>query len=478
MRVLIAGRLSQGNGEESDRISRDDDSAREWAEREGHQVIGTSRDYVSGKSDPFTRKELGVWLTNRSDEWDILVCSKLDRLGRNARNINALKAWVEDNGKQLLVLDGMGVPLQWPVQDGAAGSLSKLMWDITSWFAEEELRGITEKQANARKEVRKNHGFVGRLPFGFKVAVGSDRYSRQLVPVPELEPIIREMVRRGIRGDTFTDIAAWMDTQVDCKHLGKKIKGATVTGWTDKSVKGVLTSTSLKGQYIYTNEGVKVTHWHEGIITEDVWNQLQEKCQRGFKDRGKTAPALLIGTIYCTRCGGKMYRHQSNVKRKDGTINVHEYYRCSGGSGKASKCKLMVNLEEMNEAVSEHLLSAHGDKQVFERVTVPGSDHSVEIAEIEENLRTLDFDSPDYATRHAALLAQRTQLLEMPATPATVTEVPSGQTVADVWAGLDTAARRRFLMAANFKVLVTGKDECAMVGVPDRLSAALRTIAA
>ena len=55
--------------------------------------------------------------------------------------------------------------------------------------------------------------------------------------------------------------------------------------------------------------------------------------------------------------------------------------------------------------------------QVVERVTIPGADHSVAIAECEDRLRTLDFDAPDFTARQTQLLAERSRLQGLPAEP-------------------------------------------------------------
>ena len=48
---------------------------------------------VSGAVDPFETRQLGQWLGHRAPEWDILCAWKLDRLGRNAIQLNRLFGW-------------------------------------------------------------------------------------------------------------------------------------------------------------------------------------------------------------------------------------------------------------------------------------------------------------------------------------------------------------------------------------------------
>ncbi len=58
MRLLLAARLSQDQAGQTGLDTQDTD-ARAWAERNGHEVIATAADKVSGRTSPFDRPGLG-----------------------------------------------------------------------------------------------------------------------------------------------------------------------------------------------------------------------------------------------------------------------------------------------------------------------------------------------------------------------------------------------------------------------------------
>ena len=62
MRLLLAARLSQDRAGQTGLDTQDTD-ARAWAERNGHDVIATAADKISGRTSPFDRPNLGPWLT-------------------------------------------------------------------------------------------------------------------------------------------------------------------------------------------------------------------------------------------------------------------------------------------------------------------------------------------------------------------------------------------------------------------------------
>jgi site-specific DNA recombinase len=81
MRVLGRLRLSRST-EESTSIERQREIVQQWADANGHSVVGWAEDIdVSGAVDPFDTPQLGPWLGHRVTEWDILCAWKLDRLG-------------------------------------------------------------------------------------------------------------------------------------------------------------------------------------------------------------------------------------------------------------------------------------------------------------------------------------------------------------------------------------------------------------
>ncbi len=497
-RVLVAGRLSQGSGDGPDRIERDDKDARAWAEREGHEVIETTADYVSGSSDPFKRTQLGKWLTKPElvAQWDVLVVSKLDRLGRSARHLRNIRDWADTNGKRLHVI---GQNLQWPIPKGDFGS--KLQWELLAVLAEWELDTITERQAAARSKVHENGGFVSKPPYGFEVV--GERYSRTIQPIPELAPVLRELITHALRGDTLLAMAQWLDAQ------GVAPRAVGGTSWAPGSVRRVLQSTSLKGRTLqtYTKDGTstKVWHKHTGLITAAEWDQLQAVMDRGAtarttgRKRNGAETALLTNVITCAKCGGPMYRVYSVNKRKNGEKHSLAYYRCKGKDQQPSTCRNMINLDvaegfvhmafaaadtvdiaSVNPALAESgVPGLWADFEVTEQVPVPGNDHREEISDVNEEMaRVLAAKPSNYLAQLATLDEELRRLQGLPVEPSQVITRATGQTIGQVWASLGDTARRRFLLASGVKVKVAPGGDLEVVGDPSQITGALHTIAA
>ena len=151
-----------------------------------------------------------------------------------------------------------------------------------------------------------------------------------------------------------------------------------------------------------------------------------------------------------------MYRHRSYSQRKDGTRLHNLYYRCTGTDKAPSRCRNSIPLDDV-EAFVNLWFTEDGPfarTEIVETVVVNGADHSAELAEIDADLRALDFDEPDWERKQKALITERNRLKALPAEPSRVEEHPTGKTVGEVWASLSDVAKRKYLIAAGVKVHV------------------------
>ncbi len=153
MRVLGRLRLSRST-DESTSISRQRQIIEQWAEGHGHTLAGWAEDIdVSGSIDPFETRQLGQWLNNRAPDFDVICAWKLDRLGRNAIQLNKLFGWCLDHDKTV-VSCSESIDLSTPV--------GRLIANVIAFLAEGELESIRERTRASRTNLRE----LGRWPGG------------------------------------------------------------------------------------------------------------------------------------------------------------------------------------------------------------------------------------------------------------------------------------------------------------------------
>ena len=199
MNVLLAARLSRKKQQEGLGIETQDERMLEWAERNGHTVVGVAGDYSKGTVAPWDRPHLKPWVTkpDQMARYEAIITYKHDRLSRGPWADEArIRMWAQEHGKTLIIVDGP----QWPPRhDG-----DKWSWEAAATQSRKEWEDIRERSMRAQKALRAKDKHVGRAAFGFEIV--GDRYDKTLkVYEPEAQ-IAREMVRRYLDGETLAEI--------------------------------------------------------------------------------------------------------------------------------------------------------------------------------------------------------------------------------------------------------------------------------
>lgn len=198
------------------------------------------------------------------------------------------------------------------------------------------------------------------------------------------------------------------------------------------------------------------------ILDLDTWRKVQAELGRKASKKGavRAGAPLLGGVAICGKCGGPMYRLRAQNVRKDGSKHFNVYYRCWGTDVKPSTCRNMFPLGELEARVEKYMTTTLARWPRYETVVTPGHGHEEEIYEVERDLRELDFDDSDFTVKQAELLAERARLRALPSVPATVERRPTGDTIGQHWATLETDAdKRAFLLRLGMVIRVArGRD--------------------
>lgn len=116
--------------------------------------------------------------------------------------------------------------------------------------------------------------------------------------------------------------------------------------WTDRTIKGILTSQTYIGnmeQHKYEkksfrskklsrvpkDEWIIVENKHEPIIDKQTWDKVQLLIQKNYKRVSPNPPDLFTGMLVCNDCKHRMSISTTRKTGKDGTIYVHKYTQCN-----------------------------------------------------------------------------------------------------------------------------------------------------
>lgn len=481
MRVLVAARISRGvKAEEKSRIEADDDRARVWAEAEGHTVVVTSADRnVSGSVSPWKRPELGKWLTDPAfmEQYDMIVSSSIDRLGRSAADLFALREWATEHGKIIVIRTPN---LVWPPSPDDIGS--PIVWDVIGRVGEIELNLIKKRSADTRAVITDTGGAIGKVPWAF--CIEGSRYEKTIRPVPSLVGHLLGMVWHAMQGESLRNMALWLDAE--------GVPTRTGTGpWSAVSVRQILQSECLKGVHRNGSHRMAVT---PALLSKSEWTALQKAIDRGHRGPA-SSDLVMVGpdNIRCGECGGPMYRNMSGPLA---------FYRCKGSEHSPSICKNGVRSDLLDSWVDlwftstpvddggqkTEFLGPFGHHEVIEQLFTAGDDHQAEIADLADEMRALDPLSDDYLGAVTELKRLLEAVQSAPVTPGQMIERPTGQTVAEMWQSLDLQGRRNYLSASGVQVVVSklganqaggidGRHSVILSGDPTRVIGTVRVAA-
>lgn len=278
----------------------------------GLEVVGTATDLdiSATKYRPFDRPELGKWLNDRADEFDTLVCWRLDRLVRSSADLADLIRWAQANGKGI-VSATEGFDLNTP--------FGKAMATIIGALAELEADTIRLRVQGAHAALRMMDRWAsGTPPLGYAVVPHPSGHGKGLAIDPDSHQLVRDMAARlmdgeGGDGDSFIRIAAWLNeigalTARDRTRVAQN-KAAALKPWSVGTVTRVLTSPATMGLKVRKDgstvldaEGLPI-RMAAPLFDEETWELIQAAAARRRQSgkRRHHSPNPLLGIGACGR---------------------------------------------------------------------------------------------------------------------------------------------------------------------------------
>ncbi|WP_460871866.1 recombinase family protein, partial [Nocardioides pakistanensis] len=192
---------------------------------------------------------------------------------------------------------------------------------------EAERIGEVWREVHARR-VRSGRPATGREKYGYRY----DRGQQLHVPDPVTGPVLAELYRRYVAGESIYQLVRWMNA-----HGHRTLDDGL---WSDRSLRRVLDSGFASGRFAHLGE--LVAGVHEPLIDDALWQAYLDARQsrRARPARVERSQYLLSGLVRCGRCGGAMVagqygaRHEPKYRCRTGKEQGPE--ACTGGYVMAS----------------------------------------------------------------------------------------------------------------------------------------------
>ena len=342
---------------------------RAFAEFNDYEVAGEYEDAgKSGKSiegrDEFNRMMEDI--KTGKDEVSFVLVFKLSRFGRNAADVLSTLQTMQDFGVNLIC-----------VEDGIDSSkdAGKLMISVLSAVAEIERENIRVQTMEGRIQKARDGKWNGGFPpYGYSLKDGVLEINED--EAPAIRTIFEQWVSTDIGANGLAKYLENHGIHKIARHNGKNplfdsalirriIKNPVYCGKIAYGRRKTEKVHGTRNEYrlVEQDDYLVVDGLHEGIVSEEMWNQAQVKMIAQAKkyehvNKAKdTRTHLLSGLVKCPICGAGMYGNKSIKHRKDGTkYKDFFYYGCKHRTmTRGHKCdyKKQVNEDVLDAAVVE-----------------------------------------------------------------------------------------------------------------------------
>ncbi|WP_328932641.1 MULTISPECIES: recombinase family protein [unclassified Streptomyces] len=426
---------------------------------------------VSASFSPWERPQLGKWLNEHIDSFDVLYVYKLDRIVRSVRDLSNLLDWCDTHGKSLVsVEEGFDLSKPW----------GRTIAKILAVLAEAELEMIKERISNSRLAMRiKGRWPGGLVPFGRVAVAAEDGEGYTLELCPTYGPWLMKMIEKFLELRSFLGVAEWLNetnipTVQDIARIRAKKAGSTNTRlskekakprgkkWTTTSVQAVLTSRSLLGEYVRADgaiernpDGTPILR-SVPVLAPEQFDELQEviKTVKYTKSAYSTSP--LLGVLFCAGCEQSLY-----FIKGDGTKRAR--FRCQGNKTLGiPACKgQSYPADQILKELEYVFLQQVGTHTIQEKVKLSDNTSAVELAVLQGRMDQLNAEfkaGRHTAAEFAAMMTETATAHEKvsnePQKPASWSWKSTGQTFADWWSQTagDVQARRERMISWRMKV--------------------------
>jgi len=404
-------------------------------------VVWFTDETVSGSKVRFAERPDGGRLLRELRPGDRVTITKVDRAGRNTRDLLDLHDRIGAAGASVAFLD-LNVDTSTPT--------GELVFTVMAALARWEARNIGARRVDALEGfAAEGRHAVGKAPFGFLSVPNPNGRGLVIVKDPEAAPLVRDAVLRVLAGEPQDSVRHSLG--LSKTGFGKLLRNPRLAGMTPRN-----------GGVVMVN-GEPLVNPDAAILSMSEWRALEAFISRS--DKAWTRHTGFGRALECGVCGERLYFQAS--RRNE----AYSTYKCRKPAGvhPADAPGLGVTAAKVEAHIEAEFLRMWGEYP-YRVLTVAEDDSrrreavaaaSVRVDALERRMRAAD--RSERQTINADLMAAYDALEDARSLPSERREVvsDSGRTIGDVWRDSDTAAREAIVSAFGAFVVSPGRGALA-----------------
>jgi len=340
MNVALYARVSSDRQDVDLSISAQLRALRDYAARNGHQVI---REFVDEAESGRTAarpafKEMISLARLKSPPFEAIFVWKLNRFARNREDSIIYKSLLRKRGVQV-------VSINEPFDDTPAGHMLEGIIEVMDEFFSDNL--AQDVTRGMRENAMRGYFSGGKAPYGLRIEKVKDEHKLRSILAPEatLEPVVKRAFHMALSGKGTKEIAK------SYNHDG--ITTATGKKWTSTGIHSLLTNEAYTGTLVWgkrsNTEPLRIENAWPAIIDRETFMKVQailkSRAPNIIHPRRTVSDYLLSGILKCGACGKAMSGHSA----KSGQFF---YYRCSNATKRGPNERLRALLSTGYAATS------------------------------------------------------------------------------------------------------------------------------
>lgn len=280
-------------------------AAHTYADAHGYNIIHEYVDRAqTGRND--NRDEFQQMLSDTAKkQFSVIIVWKVDRFGRNREEITFNKHRCKQHG----------VRVEYVAENLPDSPEAVILESVLEGMAEYYSLQLSQNiKRGYRENAKKGKYCGGSIPLGYKL----DEEKRFVID-PQTAPIVKMIFEMYARGQTITEISAYLNGQGITTTAGRP--------FTKNSLRSLLKNEKYIGNIVYKNGEVRVDGCVPPITDQETFDAVQKMLQvnrRAPAHKWTRADYILSGKLFCGLCGSPMVGESGTSK----TGAKHNYYAC------------------------------------------------------------------------------------------------------------------------------------------------------
>lgn len=290
----------------------------------------------------------------KAKKWQVLLCHKLDRLGRDRDMVVMFKAGLRRKGIEIKsVVENLS--------DSMADRMMEQIHEVFSDYYAKNLGNETRK--GHRQLTRQGYWKGGQPAWGLmteEVDIGAKRPRQRLKACPVRGPLMVIVFEKVAAGETPEKVRRWVANQTSDAEWTPQAFYARIHNpvYYGRLEYGRTTLPAGRPRKKLESSEITVGQW-EGLVSQELWesaNAVVANGRRKYSRRGRSAqPYLLSGLMRCSECGSSII---------GGVIDSHRKYRCSNRKCGSSTVRASV-IEEVVLRETQAWMNEMDDAQII-----------------------------------------------------------------------------------------------------------------